>query len=143
MPIPETMASQASAEEYGDLLLGLNEDDMNDFDGLDDFGDDDQVLSMPDKSAMCESREHPYASKLNFVSTPRCRPLCDQRHPTACWLHDREGKTRCTPFGRRSPKGTENVPGSRTGARYHRIGSEPKQRYTEQAPEDCRRERRA
>lgn len=27
-------------EEYADLLMGLEDDDLNDFDGLDDFGDD-------------------------------------------------------------------------------------------------------
>jgi hypothetical protein len=31
---------QESQEDYGDLLLGLGDDDLNDFDGLDDFGDD-------------------------------------------------------------------------------------------------------
>ena len=31
---------QESQEDYGDLLLGLEDDDLNDFDGLDDFGDD-------------------------------------------------------------------------------------------------------
>jgi hypothetical protein len=33
-------ASQAGQEEYADLLMGLDDDDLNDFDGLDDFGDD-------------------------------------------------------------------------------------------------------
>jgi len=31
---------QESQEDYGDLLLGLEDGDLNDFDGLDDFGDD-------------------------------------------------------------------------------------------------------
>jgi hypothetical protein len=31
---------QESQEDYGDLLMGLGDDDLNDFDGLDDFGDD-------------------------------------------------------------------------------------------------------
>lgn len=31
---------QDTQEDYGDLLLGLDDDDLNDFDGLDDFGDD-------------------------------------------------------------------------------------------------------
>jgi len=31
---------QESQEDYGDLLLGLEDGDLNDFDGIDDFGDD-------------------------------------------------------------------------------------------------------
>jgi len=34
------MIPQQSQEDYGDLLLGLEDGDLNDFDGLDDFGDD-------------------------------------------------------------------------------------------------------
>jgi len=36
---------QGAQEDYGDLLLGLEDDDLNDFDGLDDFGDDIDVAS--------------------------------------------------------------------------------------------------
>ena len=36
---------QGRQEDYGDLLLGLEDDDLNDFDGLDDFGDDIDVAS--------------------------------------------------------------------------------------------------
>lgn len=35
-----TSTPQESQEDYGDLLVGLEDGDLNDFDGLDDFGDD-------------------------------------------------------------------------------------------------------
>jgi hypothetical protein len=38
-------STQGGPEDYGDLLLGLEDDDLNDFDGLDDFGDDIDVAS--------------------------------------------------------------------------------------------------
>ena len=35
----DTTDESASANDYADLLMGLGSDDLNDFEGLDDFGD--------------------------------------------------------------------------------------------------------
>jgi hypothetical protein len=58
MLMPANTRPQESQEDYGDLLLGLEDGDLNDFDGLDDFGDDlDEACEQMHQSQRDQARQ--------------------------------------------------------------------------------------
>lgn len=135
MPLQITEASQPGPDQYEDLLMGLNEDDMNDFDGLDDFDDDDVDQSDSRRSFLQkgESRQygvHDPVQKLTALSTARCRSIFCLWRSAHGWLHNGKGKGDGPSLRSRPRTSTEDVPRSRAGARNHGHGTTPSYRRT-------------
>jgi hypothetical protein len=74
-------STQGGPEDYGDLLLGLEDDDLNDFDGLDDFGDDIDVASQQMHARVANKLAHEHGKLYDSETWSTADCLADPATP--------------------------------------------------------------